>query len=346
MTFISINVLKIDREDITRRLKHGLTEDDVVEIITLTNEDETLHKKWVKLADKIRPLHASRKEMAGCIDDYRNIIILGFSKEKRKAYNKELKMKKANVVESADMTKLRKLKQKAQGSMSRIWLRILNLCFPAEKLTKTKKEEEEDKQEEEKKASALNSNLTEGEDEGEGDEEEGQSVVSRAQSENDMDVEEDFEDVHPPAAAGGGGGGGGGGAAAAGQVDEGEFIFVFSFSPIFTDPLFSQPFTDFHPQLQLTASEANKEVNSFKRSGAVAVFTLEEREREIRAYKERIAPIREEAHRLYTGLAGGGGQESLFEDTTTLLERITQEFNEDGEIVYGDPEDKEKVVFA
>ena len=335
MAFISINDLKIDREDITRRLKHGLTEDDVVEIITLTNEDETLHKKWVKLADKIRPLHASRKEMAGCIDDYRNIIILGFSKEKRKAYNKELKMKKANVVESADMTKLRKLKQKAQSNMNRIDKRILNICFPLQKLTKTKKEEEE-----EKKASALNSNLEEGEDEGEGDEEEGQSVVSRAQSENDMDVEEDFEDMHPPAS----GGGGDGGSAAAGQV--GEFIFVFSISPIFTDPLFSQPFTDFHPQLQLTASEANKEVNSFKRSGAVAVFTLEEREREIRAYKERIAPIREEAHRLYTGLAGGGGQESLFEDTTTLLERITQEFNEDGEIVYGDPEDKEKVVFA
>jgi len=342
MAYISINDLKIDREDITRRLTLGLTEENVIEIITLTNEDVTLHKKWVKLADKIRPLHASRKEMAGCMDDYRNIIILGFSKEKRKAYNMEFKMKKANVVESEKVTRDRKLKKSAQGSMSRIWLRILNLCFPAEKLTKTKKEEEEDKQEEEKEASALNSNLEEGEDEGEGDEEEGQSVVSRAQSENDMDVEEDFEDMHPPAS----GGGGDGGSAAAGQVDEGEFIFVFSFSPIFTDPLFSQPFTDFHPQLQLTASEANKEVNSFKRSGAVAVFTLEEREREIRAYKERIAPIREEAHRLYTGLAGGGGQESLFEDTTTLLERITQEFNEDGEIVYGDPEDKEKVVFA
>ena len=227
MAFIFINDLKIDREDITKRLQHGLTEDNLVEIITLTNEDETLYKKWVKLADKIRPLHASRIEMAACYDDYKNIIILGFSKEKRKAYNEKLKIKKANVKEDKKMELLRKLKKSAQSSLSRIWHRLHDLCFPPLKLTKTKEEEEEDKQAEEKEASAPNSKLDEGEEEG--DEDEGHSVVSRAQSENDMDVEEDFEDMHPPAAGGGG---------AAGNLDEGEFIFCFFPLSIFTDPLF------------------------------------------------------------------------------------------------------------
>jgi hypothetical protein len=45
------------------------------------------------------------------------------------------------AVEALKKKRDRQLKKSAQGSMSRIWLRILNLCFPAEKLTKTKKEE-------------------------------------------------------------------------------------------------------------------------------------------------------------------------------------------------------------